>query len=222
LLPSFKGELESENHHRHQPHCHPDGIRCRHLPPRTHGIGGPDALRGMRGAGEVGLDEPTLKQHINKILTPDFRLAPEVSGKHLIDGEPVRIDYLAYPLPHLTSRGFDPIVFGIEAKEIGGYGRSKIFKLLWQTISYTQSLFSINGQQHRPAFVLMCVDGTPHDEMLWTGLIQFAQYANVGLLEFPRYHGWRIRFGGGGYYSKRNGRSNIKNLGTIHYVGSIN
>lgn len=167
------------------------------------------------------MTEDELKQQIRQKLSDDFRVVEEIRGFHLIEQWPVRIDFLCYPLPHLSANGFDPFVFGVEAKQIGGYGAGKVYRLLWQAITYSQSTFPINGKKHRPGFVLMCVDGEPDNPDLWRYLLQFAQYANVGLLDFPKYHGWRIRFGGGSYYSQKNGKGKVENIGTIRYVGSI-
>ena len=59
------------------------------------------------------------------------------------------------------------------------------------------------------------------DRSYWRELLSFGQYANVGQLYLDSHLGWGIKFGDGGYYSKKYGRSRIKNLGTKRYVGSI-
>lgn len=171
------------------------------------------------------MNEATLKATLLEGLSEDFKILEEVGGSNLIEGKHVRIDLLLYPKPHLVARGFDPGWFGIEVKDIDflrPHASQKTRRLFWQSITYAQSMFKVDRKEKiRPNFVLVYVDEEPTDRSYWRELLSFGQYANVGQLYLDSYLGWGIKFGGGGYYSKKYGRSRIKNLGTKRYVGSI-
>lgn len=169
------------------------------------------------------LNESEIKAIVVESLASDFILQEEQRGTHPLLQDKVRIDYLAYPLPHLIMQGFDEGWFGIEVKDIGDDVK-RLNKVLWQSITYAQSTFRLEDKTIRPMFVLVCV-GQNKDIMqgklptVWPILFSLAQYARVGYLDL--YPSWSIKFGGGRYYSKKWGKSLVTNIGMIDYIGSI-
>ncbi len=171
------------------------------------------------------MDEPAIKEAIIQSLGEDFILKPEQRGTHPLLQDRVRIDFLAYPLPHLISGGFDEGWFGIEAKDIGDDAK-KLNKVVWQSITYAQSTFRVEDKAIRPMFVVVCVGQAPEHlqgrlPIVWPILFSFAQYARVGHLDLHPHRGWGLKFGAGRYYSQEWGKSQVANIGMIDYVGSI-
>lgn len=149
----------------------------------------------------------------------------------MIEQTSVSIDFLLFPKPHLIADGFDPVWFGIEAKHIRDFKRGdlgKKSKLVWQSITYAQSAFYIDGDTVRPFFVLLYIgedefgqnESGERAAVSWRALINLAQYANVGWLSTNPRYGWVIRFGGGTYYRRGYGRGNVT-LSARRHVGSI-
>lgn len=169
--------------------------------------------------------EAELKTWAVAHLSEDFELHPEVAGRHVAEGVRVIIDYLAYPKPHLLAHGFAPVHFGIEVKYLGqadGFSH-KAARGLWQTVSYTDSEFYLDGATIRPKFALLFSNISfesehqllnrlgmelENDRALWSGLLQLANHANVGTLEIkgPRdaWKGWKMAFSGGTYFYRNN------------------
>ncbi|MBT2336537.1 hypothetical protein J7E49_21820 [Variovorax paradoxus] len=165
--------------------------------------------------------EAELKVWLAAHLSEDFDLSPEVAGRHVAEGVRVIIDYLAYPKQHLLENGFAPAHFGIEVKYLGqadGFSH-KAARGLWQTVSYTDSEFFLDGVTIRPKFALLFSNISfesehqllnrlgmelENDRALWNGLLQLANHANVGTLEVkgPRedWKGWKMAFSGGMYF----------------------
>lgn len=173
------------------------------------------------------VDEPDLKQWLADHLSQDFELTAEVTGRHLAENVHVEIDFMAYPKPHLIEAGFVPWHFGIEVKHFNqndGFSR-KASRALWQTVSYTDSEFEIAGSAVRPRFALLFSNLsfesersllknfgrlTENDWVLWRGLLQLANHANVGTLDIKgtasAWQGWIMRFSTGGtYFLRRHG-----------------
>lgn len=168
------------------------------------------------------LSEDEIKSLILHTLSADFQLVPEVKGKHLIENTPVRIDFMAFPKPHLINNGFDEAWFGIEAKR-GNFSEAKqINRLMWQCITYAQSTFEIDSTIIRPMFVLASVDHEPQigdpKRVEWNTLVNFAPYGNVGVMELQPF--WRIRFGGTPYYGQKRGKGKVANVGVNRHIGS--
>ncbi len=171
------------------------------------------------------MDEPAIKDAIIQSLGEDFILKPEQRGTHPLLQDRVRIDFLAYPLPHLISGGFDAEWFGIEAKDIGD-DVPKLNRVLCQAITYAQSRFSLGLQTIIPQFVMVCVGQDPEHlrgrlPLAWPVLFSGVQYLNVGWLDLHPKWGWSLKFGAGRYYSQGRGKSAVENIGRIRYVGSI-
>jgi len=133
--------------------------------------------------------------------------------------------------PHLVDDGFDPEWIGLEVKHIedfkdGDLGKKS--KLVWQSITYAQSVFEVDGARVRPLFVLMYVgeEEFGNDEfgeraaISWRALLNLAQYANVGWLVTSPTYGWAIKFGGGTYYRNGYGRGNVT-LSSENRVGNV-
>ena len=168
--------------------------------------------------------EVELKTWLVAHLSEDFDLHAEVPGRHVAEGVRVQIDYLAYPKQHLLDAGFIPTHFGIEVKHLDqtqGFSH-KAARGLWQTVSYTDSEFFLEGATIRPKFALLFSNISfeeehrllnrlgqelENDRALWGGLLQLANHANVGTLEImgsrDAWTGWKMAFSGGMYFWRR-------------------
>ena len=104
--------------------------------------------------------EDDLKKLIEPILQKDFDLFPEVWGKHLIEGNTVRIDYISYPKQEIIESGFPPIYFGIEVKHIpisdetgGGDAIEKLYQTIKQAIFYSNAMFTIEKETKESRYI---------------------------------------------------------------------
>ena len=181
----------------------------------------------MGDGGMVNIvQEDRLKQKFVTAVSPYFHVKPEVKGKHLADGYPVRIDFLILPKKELVAVGFDPWWAGVEVKHLGAdCGTKKVNQLFAQAITYQQCVYHGDNHDIRPIFTLLHTDNQD-DNATFGYLRSLAQYLNVGTFEFTRY-GWKIGFGGGSYfrYGRYNGvpnliKGNVPNLGTKLYIGN--
>ena len=168
------------------------------------------------------MHEDKIKAVIIETLNGDFILKSEQWGTHPLLHEKVRIDFLAYPRPHLVEAGFDAEWFGIEAKDIGE-DVPKLNRVLCQSITYAQSRFSVGLTTIIPQFIMVCVGQDPDHlqgrlPTAWPILFSSVQYLNVGFLELSP---WKLSFGAGRYYSQQRGKSAVKDIGRIRYVGTI-
>ena len=167
--------------------------------------------------------EKELKQWLVEHLAEDFFLYPEVTGRHAAEGVRVQIDYLAFPKPHLVAAGFVPAHFGVEVKYLNqqeGFSH-KASRGIWQTVSYTDSVFDLAGQSVRLKFALLFSNLSfadersllehlgqkyENDHVTWHALLQLANHANVGNLEIKgsrdAWKGWKMAFSGGTYFSR--------------------
>lgn len=130
---------------------------------------------------------------------------------------------MAYPKQHLIALGFRDDYFGIEVKHLDpGEGFSqKASRALWQTVSYTDSEFFVQGTRARLKFAVLFSGMSfekevkllnhlgqtfENDWALWHGLRQLANHANVGTLEIKgdrdAWTGWKIAFAGGRYFTR--------------------
>ena len=173
------------------------------------------------------MSEPQLKKRFREQLENDFEIVPNVKGRHLIEDQEVVIDFLIKPKAHLVSEGFEDGWVGVEVKYLKEYKLGRLSKLAWQSVSYAQSEFQINGQAVRPRFVLMHANlsfnlqkqsNIPEQV---TGLLGFLEYGNVGWFEFDPLYIWRIGFGSHGYFNKKYGKNKVENLGTKRNVGNL-
>jgi len=108
------------------------------------------------------MNENILKQTLRDLLKDDFMLKEEVRGVHLLEKHSVRIDFTAKAKPHLISEGFTDEWFGIECKWVSsGSGQtSKVTRLVYQAMSYADSVFFIGNGSVRLKFVTVF---TPQD-----------------------------------------------------------
>lgn len=154
------------------------------------------------------MSEPLLKNKIRAELASDFEILEEVTGKHLISAETVRIDFMLRAKPHLLIRGFTNEWFGVECKwiEDNNGQTAKVTKTVWQSITYAQSAFFIENENVTPAFVLVNTPNNiePRIEVILKSQLALALYGRVGRLEFYRDDYWVIKFAQI-YYSSSNG-----------------
>lgn len=144
------------------------------------------------------MSEALLTDDLLLRLANDFEFRREVCGEHPISGDRVRIDLMVKGKPHLIESGFTDEWFGIECKwadRIGGT-TSKTTRMVWQSITYAQSQFKVDGVSVRPKFVAVY---TPDNldqliERHLKHLLALGLYGNVGRLYFYRNGGWGIKF----------------------------
>lgn len=173
----------------------------------------------------IGGHEEILRLDI-QTLAIDFDMLEEVEGINIPEQCKVRMDYLLHPKPHLIKNGFDDVWFGVEVKSLknqhDNWDFPKYKKLLWQCVTYRQSLFHASKQNIRPSFVLYYVGNDEYSGgggfMLIREIETFVQLANVGRLKLAS-DGYIISFGLSSYYSRKRGRS-ATNSGIKLYVGT--
>ncbi len=165
--------------------------------------------------------EPELRGWLESWLGQDFDFFPEVQGLHP-SGKGVQVDYLIYPKQHLIDLGFCARYVSVEAKYLNqrdGFSH-RASRAMWQAISYTQSTFTLHGNQVRPAFGLLFSNLSFEDERArlkvlsefyndlaqWRALRQLANHAAVGVFEMrgsrSNHSGWKMDFAGGTYFSR--------------------
>jgi len=166
--------------------------------------------------------EPQLREWLESWLGQDFDFFPEVPGRHP-SGKGVQVDYLLYPKQHLVDQGFCQRYVCVEAKYLNqreGFSH-RASRAMWQTISYTQSTFTLAGQELRPAFGLLFSNLSFEEERArlkvlselyndlaqWRALRQLANHAAVGIFEMrgtrSDHSGWKMDFAGGTYFSRK-------------------
>lgn len=101
--------------------------------------------------------EPVLKSFLLDQLDADFFIRREVTGKHLINGERVKADFVLQPKSHLLDLGFDDCIFVVEVKAVYSSNQSpwsRMMHVCHQTVTYMQSRFDFG----RPLFALVFPD----------------------------------------------------------------
>jgi hypothetical protein len=167
--------------------------------------------------------EKNLKTRLLELVELDFFILPDVTGKNLLYGNHIIIDFMMFPKEHLVDAGFDPIWFGVEAKHFGVPGETgKMSRFVWQCITYAQSEYEIDEENIRPAFVLGFSDVFEINEnqkeyIQWMGMVKLAGLAKVGFLReihqtnyYPN-GGWRIKFSSSRYFQFANGEYHRSN-----------
>jgi len=166
--------------------------------------------------------EGELKKWFESQFSKDFEISREVKGRHLAEDVPVRIDYLLRARKHMLEAGFDARPFGVEVKyfcQEDGFTH-KTSRALWQTISYNDCEFDLEGVLQKPKFCLVFSNLSFKDELHlvksfgleyendkveWRGMLHLANHANVGCLNAKgtrdQCGGWEMRFVGGIYFS---------------------
>lgn len=144
------------------------------------------------------MNEDSIKKSFIKRVEGDFLILEEVEGYHDFYKQGVRIDFMLKPRSHLVKDGFIDEWFGVEAKWIKGHGgmTSKTTRLIWQSITYAQSRFNVEGSWHVPSFVaILTPDSIERSiEDLTNKLLGLAHYGNVGRFFFYKHGGWGIKF----------------------------
>lgn len=177
----------------------------------------------------TSMKEPELKLLFFKTMIDDFHIAPEVTGKHLLEDKTVRADFVIRPKPHLIKLSFDDVYIAVEVKSPNGGSLFKASETMWQAASYGQSIY---WNKVRPGFSIVFPDleafhigesergtGTPNPTA-GRILSHIGQFMNVGFLSLDNYvaNGWTIKVGGLRYFSKRYGKSAMKLIN--RYVGN--
>lgn len=145
------------------------------------------------------MNENHLTKDLISRISVDFEIHQEVEGYHQFCKERLRIDLVLRAKPHLIDQGFTNEWFGIECKWVTGHDKqtSKVTRLVWQCITYAQSVFWINGSQQRLRFVAAYTPqnlNTPIENTL-TNLLTLGHHGCVGRFYFYRNaDDWGIRF----------------------------
>lgn len=144
------------------------------------------------------MTEAALTDHLISNVEHDFEILREVSGFHPIYNKKVRIDLMLRAKPHLQAAGFTHEWFGVECKwsdTIHG-ATSKITRMVWQSITYAQSTFLVNGENVIPSFVAVYTPSNMHNliEIHLEKLLGLGLYGNVGRLYFYSDGAWGIKF----------------------------
>lgn len=187
--------------------------------------------------------EKELKSWLLENLQEDFHIYSEVSGIHLAENVTARIDYIFYPKLHLVAKGFATEPFGVEVKyfkQEDGFTH-KTSRGIWQTISYNDCQFDINGKKFKTKFCLLFSNLSfsaesalvknlgyewENDQIEWRGMVHVANHARVGTLSIngdkQSCSGWGIRFAGGTYFvrtaSEEGSTYRLSNPDTINKV----
>jgi hypothetical protein len=144
------------------------------------------------------MSEARLTEELIKSIGCDFEIIREVSGHNSLYGKNVRADLMLKAKSHLQDEGFTSEWFGVECKwsdTIHG-ATSKVTRMVWQSITYAQSIFNINGQGITPSFIAVY---TPSDlpttiENHLEKLLDLGLYGNVGRLYLYKDKSWGIKF----------------------------
>lgn len=155
-----------------------------------------------------------LKSHLHA----DFILHQEVRGRHLAENLGVRIDFVAYPKQHLIDAGFEAGPFGIEVKFIdpmNGFSR-KASRAFWQTVTYTDSEFYVDGKPVRLNFAMLFSNLgfdaeykllASDDVEQWRAFVNLAHHSKVARLEVKgtkaRLEQWTIMFSSNAYFYRK-------------------
>jgi hypothetical protein len=166
------------------------------------------------------LDEPALKLMFARVMQPDFYLAREVTGIHLIEKRNIRADFIIKPRPHLVSAGFDNEYIAVEIKSPEGGDMWRASQTTWQCATYVQSIF---WGKVRPAFGLVFPDvatfARPTNSQDAQRLLEhIGQFMNVGFLRLRTATDWAIYIGSQRYFHK-GGTKTPQNL-TKRYIGN--
>ena len=183
-------------------------------------------------AKDAAISEDTNKRLLVQVLGEHFLLRPEVEGRTTA-GHLVRIDFWAYPSPHIIRLGWDPKPFGIEVKSAGLANQLKktAIALIGQAIIYRLSTFPTRGGMVQPDFVLVypgigsllalpqgkMIRGESFDDGVKYGLERLAGRFRVGEL-FLNEGGtaFETRFNGGRQFDTIRGKSASDPLGREH------
>ncbi len=144
------------------------------------------------------MNEEFIKNELISNLSNDFEFLEEVFGYHPIYKARLRIDILLRAKPHLIAKGFTDEWFGVECKWIDGIDgqTSKTTRLVWQSITYAQSTFVVNGNNITPRFVAVFTPDnlSPSIDRHLSTLLGLGLYGCVGRLYFYRDGAWGIKF----------------------------
>lgn len=177
-------------------------------------------------------NETELKRLMVAALMPDFHIATEVTGKHLIEQKNIRADYIIRPKPHLVKREFDDVYIAVEVKATNGTDIFRASSTMWQCATYVQCQY---WGKVRPLFGIVfpglstfsggASSLSSDTQVVATAkaariLAHIGQFMNVGFLETrpDNLADWSITIGGQRYFSQKYGKSNM-NL-VKRYIGN--
>jgi hypothetical protein len=142
------------------------------------------------------MTEESLKAKI-RALSPEFHVREEIRGRHALYDQNVRIDFMLKAREPLIQSGFTSNWFGVECKWITGINgqTAKTTKLIWQSITYAQSQFQVDGASVTPRFVaLLTPDMHASIESNVSAMLSLALYGCVARMYFYRDGSWGIKF----------------------------
>jgi hypothetical protein len=143
------------------------------------------------------MSEDVLKANAIRRLSSHFDIREEVSGRHAFYDMNVRIDLMLKAKQPLVVKGFTSDWFGVECKWVSGLNgqTAKTTKVIWQSITYAQSVFKIDGADIVPRFIaVLTPDLEPLIERHIATLFQLALYGCVAKLYFYKDGHWGIKF----------------------------
>lgn len=144
------------------------------------------------------MSEEALKIEAIRRLSGHFHIHEEVSGRHAFYNKSVRLDLMLRAKEPLVQKGFTPEWFGVECKWASGVNgqTAKTTKAIWQSITYAQSLFQVDGVHIVPRFVAVLTPNLePLIEKHISTLFQLGLYGCVAKMYFYRDGNWGIKFG---------------------------
>ncbi len=168
----------------------------------------------------IGLEEPQVKAVLRTKLKDDFIIREDVPGRHMIEGVPVKVDFMLEAKPHIIKLGFPTHEIPLEVKQLSDEDNKSV-RAAWQAITYSQSEF--DGK--RPPFVLLF----PPIRLFLKNrkecehrdcLISLLPKANVGELSFHKNGEWQIYFGSQRFFSPSRGLGPQAHAAYKRYVGS--
>jgi hypothetical protein len=176
------------------------------------------------------MNEPSIRESLLAAISPDFEIHREVGGVHPEENERVRADLLCFPRTHLQQRGFAPVWFAVETKHIdfAKHESDRLYRTLWQAVSYRCSEFVMASGSIRPAFAAVAIGEMPRNygdkseqaqRRRWQILMEFGLYANVGYFRLRSPAQWSLYFGQARYFDSATGLNTVPR-GLTRWVGS--
>jgi len=192
------------------------------------------------------VNEGGLKSWFDDSFKQNFEIHPEVTGRNIVTGNTVRVDFLCKAKPHLIKLGFDDSYFGVEVKYISvqkGFTH-KTSRAFWQTATYKQSEFEMGGESYTPKFCLLFTNlGFSHvfdqlrvvgqvinDKLEYRGMLSVINHSGVGVLNINgnpnSIRAWDIRLAGNSYFNYSTSKglrkgANGDNLIDKQYTGNF-
>ena len=179
---------------------------------------------------ESDCNEFVLRRDFRKVTEGSFDIREEVPGIHRLENVRVKADLLCYPNEALIARGFPSGWFVIETKRLdfAAHESKRFYEAFWQSVSYQQSEFIIDGKTIQPVFTALVVNHQPNQrenavfqaqKRRWQILKELGVYANVGFFNLNAHDGWELLFGQARFFHSARGLNSVPR-GLRKYVGS--